>query len=291
MKTDVVVAVAQLVLEKAKRGTYFTLAGGPLLDWNDEVVRTFLFEKIKTLAKEYSADFIRLRPQELESAQMQTILKNIAARPSPMHLTADVTLELDITQTPEELLAQMRKNHRSAIKKAEKLGITVTQTTDPGAIKEFYEQQLMVAQKHGFVPFSYDFLHEQFKAFAADNQVMLFHSYHEGQLLASAFVIFYNKEAVYHYGVSTLANEKLPGSYACQWAAILEAQNRGCTTYNFWGIAPENSKDHRFAGVTLFKTGFGGTTVTYTHSHDIPLSWKYTVINLFELFRKKIRRL
>ena len=141
------------------------------------------------------------------------------------------------------------------------------------------------------MPFSEKFLTEPFAAFVADDQVVLFQAYEGNTLLAAAFVLFYNGEAVYHYGVSTEANAKLPGSYACQWAAILEAQQRGCTKYNFWGIAPEEETKHRFAGVSLFKRGFGGTEVAYLPARDIALSWKYQLTFWFETLRRKMRRL
>lgn len=290
-ENEKVVALAELVVERAKRGDYITIAGGPIMDWSNEELVKFVFDEIKKVANEFKVDFIRFRPQELESDNLKSLVLSLGAQPSPMHLTADLTLQLDLSLTEDELLMQMRKNTRSSIRKCDKLGITVESTKDPEAIKEFYDHQLALAQKHGFVPFGYDFLHEQFKAFVQDDQVMLFHSYYEGKLLASAFIIFYNNEAVYHYGISTEDNNKLPGSYACQWAAIKEAKQRGCIRYNFWGIAPEDAKDHRFAGVTLFKTGFGGYNVEYLHAHDIPLSAKYNLTATFEFIRKKMRHL
>ncbi|MBP7842546.1 peptidoglycan bridge formation glycyltransferase FemA/FemB family protein [Candidatus Woesebacteria bacterium] len=286
-----IVGLALLVVEKAKRGNYITIAGGPIMDWQNQELFDYVFDQIKAVAREQKVDFIRFRPQERESAELQERVAKVGARPAQMHLTADLTLQLDVTQTEEELLSQMRKNHRYSIKKAKELGITVTQTNNHEEIKAFYDHQVALATRHGFVPFSYDFLHEQFKAFVQDNQVLLFHSYFEGKLLASAFIIFYNGEAVYHYGISTDENAKLPGSYLCQWAAIQEAKKRECTHYNFWGIAPEGAVNHRFAGVTMFKTGFGGTPVGYLHAQDIPLTAKYTVTAAFEFLRKKMRHL
>ncbi len=291
LDADQVVGLALLVVEKAKRGNYITIAGGPIMDWQNQELFEYVFGQIKTVAGEQKVDFIRFRPQVLDTLELREKVARAGARLSQMHLTADLTLQLDLTLTEEELLAQMRKNHRSSIRKAKELGITVEQTNNPEEIKAFYDHQVTLATRHGFVPFSYDFLHEQFKAFAQDNQVLLFHSYYEGKLLASAFIIFYNGEAVYHYGISTDDNAKLPGSYACQWAAILEAKNRGCAQYNFWGIAPEGAVNHRFAGVTLFKTGFGGANIEYLHAHDIPLSAKYTMTAAFEFMRKKMRHL
>ncbi|NCN23699.1 MAG: peptidoglycan bridge formation glycyltransferase FemA/FemB family protein, partial [Gallionella sp.] len=150
-------------------------------------------------------------------------------------------------------------------------------------IKEFYDHQLELAKRHHFVPFGFEFLRNQFQAFANQESVALIHSRTaEGELLASAFVIFYNREAVYHYGISTDANRSLPGSYACQWRAIGEAKSRGCTRYNFWGVAPADQPHHRFAGVSIFKRGFGGQEIEYIKAHDLSLSSKYYLTWAFE---------
>lgn len=285
------VGLAQVVIERAKRGTYAALSGGPLLNWKDvPFVRDF-FTAIQDEVQKEQCVFLRFRPQELESEIIPNTLQMIRARLAPMHLTADLTLQLDLTKSDEELLAQMRKNTRYEIRKAEKVGITTRVSTDTAEIVPFYEAQIAVAHRHNFVPFSQEFLEKQFAAFLSDNNVALVHSYLGTQLLASAFIIFYNKEAVYHYGISTEANARLPGAYAAQWCAIQEARARGCLRYNFWGIAPEGADTHRFAGVSLFKRGFGGTEVPYLPAHDIVLAPQYWLVWFFEMWRKKIRRL
>lgn len=286
-----IVAGALCVREQAKRGTYLTVAGGPLLDWHNASQREELFAALKNLAKQEQCDFIRIRPQEVDSPELRKIVEEIGFQESPMHVTADLTLQLDLTKTEEELLAGFRKNTRYDVRRAEKEGIEVRTSQDPAEIQQFYDYQLDLAKKHHFVPFSYEFLHEQFATFVSDNQAMLFHSYKGDELLASAFIIFYHQEAVYHYGISTPANDRLPGSYACQWAAIKWAKAQGGLKYNFWGIAPLDRPDHRFAGVSLFKRGFGGEEIQYLPAQDLPVSWKYGVTKSFETIRKKLRKL
>ena len=291
-ESENMVGGALCVREKAKRGTYLTIAGGPLIDWQNPEMVHALFDIVKEKAQHEHCIFVRIRPQEKDSPQLRKKIEALGFRESPMHLTADLTLQLDLTKTEEQLLAEMRKNTRYDIRRAQQReGITVKTSSDPSEIKMFYDQQLALSEKHGFVPFSYEFLYEQFRTFAEDHEAMLFHAYKDDVLLASAFILFYNKEAVYHYGISTPANDRMPGSYACQWAAIQWAKANGGLKYNFWGIAPENLPEHRFAGVSLFKRGFGGEEVQYLPAHDLPISWKYGLINLFELARKKTRRL
>jgi len=290
-REESLVAMAQLVKETAKRGTYITIAGGPLLNWDDEEIVSQTFGEIKRIAKEQAAVFIRFRPQALNSEKLRDTVKKLGAVVSQMHLTADLTLQLDLSYSEEEILQKMRKNTRYSIKKAGKDGIVTVFSKDKNDIKQFCDFQNDLAKRHRFVPFSYDFLFNQFSAFLGDDQVLLIHSFKDDILLASAFIIFYNSEAVYHYGISTPENGKLPGSYACQWAAIREAKKRGITKYNFWGIAPEEEKNHRFTGVSIFKRGFGGGEVQYLPSHDIPLSAKYNLTSSFEFLRKKMRKL
>ena len=287
-----IVAVSQMVLERAKRGTYFAVAGGPLLDWNNSLLVASVMTELRVIGEKHGAVFIRFRPQVAGTTKVMRQLAALGIKHAPMHVTADLTLELDLSQNQEVLLQQMRKSTRQSIKKATAEHIEVLQSTDPRDIAEFYKHQVSLAEKHGFVPFSYDFLHEQFSVFAADGQAVLLNAYKDTTLLASAFVILYRSQAVYHYGISTEANARLPGSYACQWAAIVAAQKQGMQSYNFWGIAPEHAKNHRFAGVTLFKKGFGGTEMQYLPAQDLILSsWHYYPVYYFELMRKKLRRL
>jgi lipid II:glycine glycyltransferase (peptidoglycan interpeptide bridge formation enzyme) len=281
-------AITLCIKEVAKRGTYLTIAGGPVPFVSPRSEQ--LMQKVREIARTEKCDFIRLRPQELDSDESRRTAKELGLKKSPLYLTADLTLQLDLHQSEAELLRQMRKSTRYEIKKAERENIEIKVSKNPEDIRQFYEYEAALARKQGFVPFPYKFLHEQFKAFVEDDQVALIHASGGGELLASAFVIFYNHEAVYHYGVSTPANVKLPGAHACQWAAIREAKQRGCGRYNFWGVAPKGESHHRFAHLSVFKRGFGGEEVKYLPAHDLPISPKYPLIKAFELARKIIRR-
>ncbi len=288
---DTQIAAAMVIKEEAKRGKYLTVAGGPILDWSRTDYLEVLCTVLKDLAKKEGCQFVRIRPQEIDSPELRKTVQTLGFTESPMHVTADLTLQLDLTKSEDQLLAEMRKNTRYEVRQAEKLGITVKQSEDAAEIETFYEYQLELAKKHHFVPFSYSFLYEQFVTFAEDHQVQLFHAFHEDKLLASAFILFYHGEAVYHYGISTPANDKLPGSYACQWAAIKWAKEQSGLRYNFWGIAPQDQPNHRFSGVSLFKRGFGGQEVQYLPAHDLPVGMGYQVVKGFELLRKKLRKL
>lgn len=289
-KDSKLVGLMLSAVEDAKRGRYLTVPAGPIIDWEDsEQVKAFV-EEIKRIAKSDGCVFVRVRPQLESSEYSKGVFAKHGFTSAPMHLHAELTSQLDITKSEEELLANMRKNTRYEIKKALNLGINVTTTTDSAALKDFYDLQVETSKRQNFVPFSYKFLEEQFKVFSKIGKVLLYTAKFEGKILAQAFIIFYGQEAAYHYGASTEEGRKYPGAYLIQWEAIKEAKKRGMTRYNFWGVAPEDQKDHRFYGVSIFKRGFGGQDVDYLHAQDLVVDrLKYMINYTVESVRKKVR--
>ena len=273
------VGVMLSIIEPARRGKYLTVPGGPIIDWQKkDLIQTFL-SQLKIIAKENNCAFVRVRPQLKSDEFSKNIFKNLGFIKAPMHLHAELTSQLDITKSEEQLLTQMRKTTRYEVKKAMKENIKIIISNNPSDIKKFYDLQIETARRQKFVPFSYKFLYEQFKIFAQSGNALLYKAKFENKLLAQAFVIFYEKEAVYHYGASTDDGRRYPGAYLIQWEAILEAKKRGMTRYNFWGVAPENKQYHRFAGLSLFKRGFGGEDFEYLHAQDLIINKPKYVLN------------
>lgn len=283
-----VVGVMSSVVERARRGTYLTVPGGPLVDWRSKEIHKAFKEEVVRQAKLEKCSFVRVRPQILETAENSRLFSVLGFRKAPMHLHAELTHQLDLNGSEEEILAGMRKTTRYEIKQAIKSEIEVKTGSD---INKFYELQMETAKRQGFVPFSNFFLEEQFRIFTADNQAVLYTAWLDKAKLAQAMVIFYGQEADYHYGASSEVGRKYPGAYLIQWEAIKEAKKMGMKRYNFWGVAPEGEKSHRFYGVSVFKRGFGGEDVAYLHARDLVLDWpKYVVNWTVESIRKWVRK-
>jgi lipid II:glycine glycyltransferase (peptidoglycan interpeptide bridge formation enzyme) len=291
-QNDQLLGVMLLIRENAKRARYLTLAGGPILTWHNEELLTAVLQELQRLGQTEKATFIRVRPQLANDEFAHQIFeKRFAMVKAPMHLSAELTHRLDLNKTQAELLAAMRKATRYEIKKATKLGLRLVTSTRPEDIEQFFKLQLETATRQKFIPFSLEYWQKQFAVFAADNQVLLYSSYFEDKLLAQAMIIFYGQEAVYHYGASTPLARQYPGAYQIQWAAIQEAKKRGLTRYNFWGVAPADNPQHRFAKLSIFKRGFAGQDYAYLPAHDLiidPLKYKINLI--IETGRKKLRR-
>ncbi len=290
-KDSRLVGVGSAIIERAKRASYVVVPGGPLLDWSDKEAVEGFGETVKKFAKENKCSFVRVRPQILEIPENANLFSQLGFGKAPMHLHAELTHQLDLAGSEEELLAGMRKATRYEVKQAIKLGIKIDASQNAEEISEFYDLQMQTARRQGFVPFSRKFLQEQFRVFAGDNQCVLYTAWLGKMKLAQAMVMFYGREADYHYGASSEGGRKYPGAYLIQWEAIKEAKKRGMARYNLWGVAPEGERSHRFYGVSVFKRGFGGQDVAYLHARDLVLDWPGYAVNWgIEMVRKWMRK-
>lgn len=287
---DKLVGVYVGYIETARLGTYMAVAGGPIVDWRKKAVVRRLFEDIRAQARQADCVFVRIRPQLPRSEKALQTFKELGLRPSPMYLSVELAGILDLNKPEEEIVTGMRQRLRRALRKAEKAHITIETTDDPQSIHEFYKIQLQTAGRHGFIPFSEDFLVKQFAAFAETKNALLYTARYEGEILAQNFMIFYGQEASYHYGVSTALGTKMSGAPVLHMEAMREARRRGCTRYNFWGIVDENDSKHRFYGVSVFKRGFGVDELAYTPAHDMVISpLRYAFSWTIETMRRKRR--
>jgi len=284
--------IALLIKEEAKRGRHLIIPGGPILaDWNNKRVAKVLFGELKRQGKKEKAIFIRVRPNIHNTPLNRQLFRKLGFQDAPMHLHAETTLHLDLTQTEEETIRKMRKTTRYLIRRAQRDGVETQISKNINDIGLLHTLQREAVERHKFIPFSKEFFEKHFRAFIDDGQIALIKADYHGETLAIGMFIFYGDTGFYHYSGSSSRYPKIPASYAMLWRAIQEAKKRGCKIFDLWGIAPTGDPRHRFAGVTRFKKGFGGTRIDYLHAQDLPLSPGYLLAFVFETLRRKIRHL
>lgn len=278
------------VIETAKRGTYMAIAGGPIMDWDNKKLVKSVFDDIKAQGVQGKCDFIRVRPQlELSDYSME-LMKELGLKKAPMYLSVEYAGIIDLRKNEAEVLAGASQGFRRKLRKAEKYDIEVSADADDASIKEFCRLEKLHSERQKYVAFSSDFLRKQFDAFRKHDEVLIYTAKKDGETLAQNFMIFYGKEASYHYGVSSDLGTKYSAAPLLHLKAMEEARKRGCKRYNLWGIVGIDEKEHRFYGVSEFKRSFGCEEYKYTPAHDLVLRPKrYQVTKLVEKIRKRIR--
>lgn len=277
--------VAMVVKEIAKRGSFLYCPHGPVLtNWNDQDLFKTLIDYLQDLARTERVWYIKIPPYIDDVSEFRDLFKQNGFKRAPMHSLVEESWLLDLRISTEELLRNMKKNHRNLIRRAAKEGVTVRMSQDIKDLEHFYRLYEQTAQRHQFIPYSRKFVNAQVKAFK--DHIGIFLGEYNNEVVSAAIVFYYGKEAVYYHGASSSKYGKIPVSYLTQWTAIQEAQKRGMHFYNFWGIYSGHNLKHPFRGITHFKKGFGGFQRNLLPCQDLPIKSLYLLTRVFEYWRK-----
>ena len=250
-----------------------------------------VFQDIEKQGREQGCVFVRVRPQLPRTDKNMQLLKGLGLKLAPMYLSVEFAGILDLRKSEEEILAGASQGFRRKLRKAEKNEVIVEKSQDPEVIKDFYRIQLETAERQKFYAFSEDFLEKQFRAFAENDEVVMYIAKLGDEILAMNFIVFYGAEASYHYGVSSGLGTKYSAAPLLHMEAMRDARERGIKRYNLWGIVEKDETEHRFYGVSEFKRSFGCEELRYTPAHDLVLEpTRYLATKVIEGVRKKVRR-
>lgn len=174
------------------------------------------------------------------------------------------TLVIDLKGSESEILNRMKQKTRYNIRLAEKKEIQVRSSDD---IQAFYNLIEQTGKRDAFGVHSKEYYQRAYEYFSECNRCLLLMADFKGQNLAGIMVFYTGKRAWYFYGASNeLERNRMP-TYLLQWQAIKWAKERGCTSYDLWGVPDEDEKileenfekrSDKLWGVYRFKRGFGG---------------------------------
>lgn len=224
------------------------------------------------LGRQHKVTFIRVEPTELSYADY---LKNHRwKKVTYQQLQPEHSQILDLKQPTDQLIAQMSQPVRNIYRNYHKKDIKIHQSTNPEDIDILLTFVHQVAERTGIRPHSDDYFRQQAATLFPLNAARLWYATVNNTPIAAA-LIYYTDSTLYyaHAGASALSeHRKLNAGTALLASVIIDAQSRGLTTVDLYGIAPDGaSPKHPWAGFTRFKQSFGGSGVTFGGAWDLPL--------------------
>lgn len=266
------VAGAQILFKSAALGIVKMgyIPHGPLANWGDEEQLTVLFNQIDQAAYKRGAGILKLEPLFWQTEMPPDQWTALCQR-HEMDLDTDTiqppnTVLLDLRQSLDDILAGMKQKTRYNIRLAERKEVTVRRGTAED-IPLFNTLMQVTAQRDGFGVHAPQYYRSVFELFSPDDHLAMFVAEYGERPLAAIMVSAYGGKAIYLYGASSNEERARMPTYALQWAAIQWAKEKGCATYDLWGIpdAPEAELEADFAerqdglwGVYRAKRGYGG---------------------------------
>lgn len=228
---------------------------GPL--FINEISFQAIMEEITRVAEEEKAVFVRLSP-------FQKI--PLLAGDTPFDHHPQTSLVIDLGQTEDQILEQMKPKGRYNIKLAEKHEVKVEVSGD---VEAFHQLLKKTANRDGFGVHSVEYYQNMLAALGQNAQLLM--ARYEDKLIAGGIFVYLDEWGIYYYGASENSCRNVMAPYLIQWTAIKEAKRHGCKYYDFLGIAPEGTIKHPWAGVTDFKKKFGGHVESYPQAKDLVL--------------------
>lgn len=277
---------------------------GPLLDWNDILLRDRILDDLQAFTKRLGAIFIKMDPDVVlgkgipgdrdavendDGKQVRFELMRRKWRFSQDQIQFRNTVLIDLSPSEDELLERMKQKTRYNVRLAQKKGVTVRiGTTDdlPQLYRMYAETSVrdnFLIREEGYYqtvwrnfmgnPFSSDGLQPFSEPLIAEVN---------GQAVAAVSLFFFAGQAIYLFGMSRDdQREKMP-NHLLQWEAMRRAKALGCKIYNLWGAPNEFVESDELWGVFRFKEGLGGYVLRTLGAWDftpIPLLYKmYTQI-------------
>ena len=299
--THKLIATAMFVAKPTFLGkSTFYCPGGPLMDYEDTALVNFFMRNLKKYAKTHNGYTIHIDPyyELIERTRNGEIkeggfnhkkaiknLKNLGFR-SIKSTMPRYLFVLDLkNRTEDQLLADMKRNTRNHVRKAEKMGVTVRELKreELNVFKQITES---TSNRRHFQDRPLSYYQDMYDLFHKRGEVKFLLAEANGIPLSAAMFMLYGDEVIYLYSGSDEQYMKdYNAQYLIQWYMIKFAAKHKFKTYNFYGIQGLPEKSSKDYGIYDFKKGFTsddtGRVVELIGSYEFPVNQTFYHLHHF----------
>jgi hypothetical protein len=266
-------------VRRSRGVSYLLCSYGPVA--KDQATAVKAAHSIVEAGRALGLDFVRVEPQfNLYAEQLQE-----QGGRRIHEFNAERTRLLDLTQSEEALRAGLASGHRNLINGTERRGITIKRVKASEGLGLLDAMLTDTAKRAGVSFFDRSYFKQMVESLGDIAKLYLAEA--QGKPVAAALVYDWGGTRYYaHAGAFQDLNRQVKASVSLVWLLIINAKQNGAKRFDLWGVSPEGDTDHRLAGVTRFKNAFGGTTVEYAGTWDIPLKpLKYRAYQTYRAIR------
>ena len=248
---------------------------GPVLSGDPDKIWPALRAEIDAAAKRHRAITVIIEPDR--ETGLSGTFAEAGLVPGPAHLQPSRTVKVPLLDSDDAMLKGMHQKTRYNVRLAMRRGVAVEAKAvdDQEALSRYYTLMEDTSGRNQFSIHSYQYYEDFLKLFR-DSAFFVFASW-EGNLSAAVIAATFGDEALYMYGASSTLHRAHGAAFLLQFEAMKWARDRGCKSYDLWGIPKEDpetlraddntsiatSRGDDWRGIHRFKTGFGGDIVSY----------------------------
>lgn len=252
---------------------FYLVCDGPLLpadpDFAGEVFQSIVSVIEKHRAAENAAvSHLRIEPRWRELPAFASAFRTLP-RGGDRYSEPRDTIFLDLRPSLDQILAQMKPKGRYNIRIAERHGVRVYEDTSAAGLERFLHLHTQTYARHRIAGYTQSYFRTLLSMMQVRRRISLFFAEHDGQPLATALVVFFARRATYFFGGSLAEKRNVMAPYALHFEIMRRARERGCVTYDLWGVSPATAPEGSWQGISAFKRKFGGTEIHLVPTLDL----------------------
>lgn len=267
-RDNAIVAAATLIHQPLPitRG-YGYVPKGPVVAgglWHDQELWQSLTQWLREQNAENGFIFTQIEPPR-EDAAMSTQLSAFGWIKAPATQPV-ATQVIDLSLSEADLLAAMHSKTRYNIRLAERKGVTISWHGSE-QLPAFWRLATETNRRESIRGFPLAYYEKMMAAFGQAAQLVV--ATYSGKPVAINLIITIGDTVTYAHGASADADRNVMAPHLLQGETIRWAKAHRYRYYDFRGIAPHDDPQHRWAGITRFKKGFGGLSVLHIGAFDL----------------------
>lgn len=253
-------------------GTVWYLPKGPSVATVEQFAA--LLPPLVEAAHREGVFLLKVEPELLETPENLAGLKALGLIPAGRMQTNVSTVFVDVSGTPDELIARFPSKTRNTIRRGLKLGVTVEHCApEQSSYDRMWELWTEVVEDQNITTArGHDYQTTMYRVFCESGMGRIFIGQHEGRDVAAAFVTVFGDMACYRDGASTRHRPARGASQVVQWEAMQWAQSQGARRYDMGGV-PHSSNvddpDDPYYGLGQFKRSFHKEVTDFVGAFDV----------------------
>ena len=303
---DKVVAMASILTRSIGPLSVMYVPKGPALDYADSALVSEVINHLQKLAKRKFAIWLKIDPDVIDATgvpneendqpneigqQILTHLKSQGWQFSSDQVQFRNTVNLDLTQSEDNLLAQMSQSTRRKVRTADKKEVTIRDASIDD-LETLYALYRVTGERDEFLIRPPTYYEKAWRDFMQAGLAHALIAESEGVAIAHVILFHFGQKCWYFYGASSNEQRNKMPNYALQWSAMKWAKAQGYTLYDMWGAPNDFIEADSMWGVYQFKRGFRGTVTRHIGAWDYaPSTLLYKAYTqLMPMLRNLIRR-
>jgi lipid II:glycine glycyltransferase (peptidoglycan interpeptide bridge formation enzyme) len=258
-----------------------------------------IINKLYEAGKQHKCVFIKMEPNTIKNSSHQIPPTNYQIRVSPHPLFTNYTFHLDITQSEEQLLKNMKQKTRYNIRIAQKNNVMVNEEISDKAFETYLSLSRQTWDRQKFFGHTEHYHRLMWNTLQPAKIAHLLIAYFTPEhgsekpkpVPLAAWILFLYKNVLYYpYGASSTENKDVMASNLMMWEAIRFGKKHSATLFDTWGsLGPNPDPTDPWYGFHRFKEGYGGNLVEFVGSYDLIINpLLYQVYNIIHPIRQFI---